>query len=93
MADMNDVRDELFRAGERIVNRQLTTSEKEKLIESFNNPKNSGTIFDKCSKALEEVLNVNLEVRVILEKSASVDQVRNALDNLRNIAAQSAKKR
>lgn len=91
MPDMDDVRNELFNAAERMLHRKLNQAEKDALIEAYNALPN-GTVFDKCARALEKVLHVDLKNRVLLEKSASVDQVLNALANLRAIAASSAKK-
>ncbi len=90
MADMDDVRDELFRASGRIIGRGLTDSEESALLEAYNRQK-SGSIFEKCARAIEEVFNVDLGGRELIEKAASVDRVRNAIANLRALAARSVK--
>ncbi len=92
MADMDDVRDELFAAASRIIGRQPTAREQQAIIESYNGRSDS-SIFLRGVGSLEDVYDIDLEVRVLLEKSASVDRVRHALANLRAIAATSGKRR
>lgn len=90
MASMDDVRDEMWAAASRILGRAPTQGEKDKLVEAYN-ALTGDDIFARCKAALEKVLGVDLNVRVLLEKTASVDRVRNALANLKAIATQSVK--
>ncbi len=91
MADLTNVRDELIAAAARILGRPLTPKEEQELIDAYN--RTSGEIFDRCKDALEEVCDVDLSVRELMEKAASVDRINLALRNLRNIAASNARKR
>jgi len=87
LADMNDVRDELFRAAARVLGRQATQDEQSALIDAYNAA--AGTIYDRCIISIESVSGVDLRKNPqLLEKSASVDRVRMALANLQAVAAQ-----
>ncbi|PIP90413.1 MAG: hypothetical protein COW01_09925 [Bdellovibrionales bacterium CG12_big_fil_rev_8_21_14_0_65_38_15] len=90
MTDINTVRDELYKAAERIVNRELTPVEKTQLIKSYNSK--SGDIFEKCRKSLEEILNIELTNKQLLEKTASVDRVMMAIKNLKQLSSNSIKR-
>ncbi len=92
MADLNDVRDELFKAAERIAGRNLTPQEKDKLIEYYNDCDGSD-IYRNCRKAIEKVFNIELGSQELLEKTASVDRALMAIKNLKKLSSQSVKRR
>lgn len=92
MANMDDVRDEMIRAAERIVGRSLTSQERSRLIDKYNSYPNSDEIYHKCRRALEEVFGITLDATELLEKTASVDRALNAIKNLRQLSSRSVKK-
>lgn len=85
MVTMDDVRDQLFLVAERILGRSPTQDERTLLVDAYNS--RSGPIYDRCLGAISDALGIEIR-RLLVEKTASVDRVRNALANLQAVAAQ-----
>ena len=91
MAKMDDVRDELFSVSEVLLRRQLSVTERSALVEAYNATSPSDDIYDRCLDAISEALEIDLrQIRRLTEKTASVDRLRAALNNLKAVAAQAA---
>ncbi|MEM1007361.1 MAG: hypothetical protein AAGJ35_00020 [Myxococcota bacterium] len=87
---MNDVKDRLFELCAKLKPGRLSATEESRIIKSFNDAE--GTIFERCRKAILEVFDVDIETINLIEKSASIDRGRNALQNLKQVAQEAEKK-
>lgn len=90
MATLNELRDEMFRAAERLTGIYPSATTREALIDAYNSA--TGEPYHRAKHALTTVLNTTIDSPELLEKSASVDRVMLALRNLKNIKAKSTSK-
>jgi len=88
--EIETLRDEMFRAAERIVSRDLSGEECERLIEAYNRDKESD-YYQGCKKAIEEVFNVNIDKNVTFEESTDVKKIIHASKILRTLSALSTR--
>lgn len=73
----------IFKLGKRIKGYDLTNYEEDKIIEIFNNLK--GDPFERAIESLEKVLGKN-NVKLLLEKSASLDDINRLIQDVSNSA-------
>jgi len=69
----------IYKLGKRIKKSDLTATEKSDIIKSFNSY--SGDPYKRAIKALEEVLGKK-DVELLLEKSASLDDINRLLQDV-----------
>jgi hypothetical protein len=90
MADLSDVRDALYAVSEHLLRRPPSPEERSALVAAFNAQPKSRPIFERCIQAIADALGIDLRSKILQEKTASVDRVRQALANLKAVAAQAA---
>lgn len=85
MATLNDLRDQIFAAAGRLTGSYPTMSQQSALVDAYNEA--GGPPYARARHALEAVLDVKLDDRELVQKSASVDRVNLAIQNLKRVKA------